>query len=469
MCLFRRRLLLLLLTSAIGAFTAQARTWTDLKGRTLEADLVSANAVTLTLRLLDGHTFELPLAQLSPVDRAFASASFTKPAAFDFEAFNTLIGLPLFTARDLWDEKPATVAARLRLPAEGQTPHFESYRTYPRSPLKLLGTQAYTVSLQASEGRITTLTAVFANRGDYPAFKSQDERTFVSKADLKAFDQTLKADFDTLNTALTQRLGPPSRETSNAGLDVGRRTLRWLIGPHALLITYDPEQMVGLKIIPADFVATARLADDQLRRILKSRITHRPNGDVILEQVPMISQGPKGYCVPATFERYLRYVGISADMYELAMTGGTDFGGGTSFQTMAQGIDRFVRRQVRRLDKVDLKLTATGLARYLDEGRPLIWGLYSTSEFNKFSNAHTAARAIVTDWPAWKKISTASSKKAALTPDINTGHACLIIGYNLTSNEIAFTDSWGPDFTERWIPADAAQKITQDEYWLIAW
>ena len=37
----------------------------------------------------------------------------------------------------------------------------------------------------------------------------------------------------------------------------------------------------------------------------------------------MVNQGPKGYCVPATFERVLRTMGIESDMYLLAMLGGT--------------------------------------------------------------------------------------------------------------------------------------------------
>ena len=56
-----------------------------------------------------------------------------------------------------------------------------------------------------------------------------------------------------------------------------------------------------------------------------------------------------------------------------------------------------------------------------------------------------------------------------ITPDAQTGHACLIIGYNKATNEIAITDSWGPRFTERWVLAEAAQKISQDEFWVLAW
>ncbi|GDY18595.1 hypothetical protein LBMAG55_19180 [Verrucomicrobiota bacterium] len=52
----------------------------------------------------------------------------------------------------------------------------------------------------------------------------------------------------------------------------------------------------------------------------------------------MVNQGPKGYCVPATWERVLRYMGIPADMYVLAMVGQSGAGGGTSLSTLAAGV-----------------------------------------------------------------------------------------------------------------------------------
>ena len=62
-----------------------------------------------------------------------------------------------------------------------------------------------------------------------------------------------------------------------------------------------------------------------------------PNGDVILKDIPMVNQGPKGYCVPATWERAMRYMGVPADMYVLAMAGQSGAGGGTSVVAIANG------------------------------------------------------------------------------------------------------------------------------------
>ena len=463
----------LLIVSLLLASSSAARIWTDTQGRTIEAEWVKSSATIVTLRRADGQVFALPLIGLSTADRNFVAQK--KPAApsctaakISFEEINTLLGLDLLADDNLWDDTPADIAARLKLSLESKTSSGESYRTYPRQPVTVLATPAYMLSLQAAEGCPTAVTIMFANRGDYPAFLGRDPRSFPSKAELKEFDQVLKTDFETLCTALTAKLGAPKSEMSVGGPDPHRRSLRWECGAQAFLASHDADQMVSLKIAPTDRTGARLLSDDQVRKMLRERIAKRPNGDVIIDQIPMVDQGPKGYCVPATFERYLRYVGIPSDMYELAAGGGTDFGGGSSFESMAASLDRYVRRQGRHLDKAPLKFSVSGVARYLDEGRPIVWGLYSTRAFNELSSSLTEARQATTDWTKWKK-TVASADIAALGPDRLSAHACLIIGYNRATNEIAFTDSWGPRFAERWVPLAAAQKISQDEFWVISW
>ena len=452
-----------------------ARTWTDAQGRTIEAEFIKSSGSIITIRRADGRIFELPSAGLSPADRDYivgltppVSGQSSTTAKVSFSDINTLFGVDLLANDNLWDDIPSDVAKRLNLPLEGKTPHFESYRAYPADkPIAVLGTRAYMIALQSTEGKITAVTFMFANRGDYPVFLGRDPRSFPSAKELKDFDRTLKIDFETLSTALTTRLGLPKSEMAVSSLDPRRHFLRWEYGAQAFVVSHDAEQMVSLKIVPTDRSGTHFLSEEQVRRMLKERLTKRPNGDIIIDQIPMVDQGPKGYCVPATFERYLRYVGVPADMYELAAVGGTEFGGGSSFEAMAASLDRYVRQQGRHLEKAAFPFSIDGVARYLNEGRPIIWGHFSTHAFNDLSNALTEARQTTTDWAQWKK-SAAKTDVSKLRPDSTSGHACLIIGYNRATNEIAFTDSWGPHYAERWVPIAAAQKISQDEFWVIS-
>jgi hypothetical protein len=475
----------------VCATALHARTWTDTQGRTLEADFIGATPTAVSVRSPDGRTLSLPRAQLSSADLAYvdqqagaqapAPQRIDKPAApptpaaketgsLDFNAFNALLGLPLLADETLWDDSPAEVARRLKLTVEGKNAHFEGFRAYPHPGREVLGAQALMISLQATEGRVTSMLLQFANRGDFPGFQHcVTDRSQPTAAELKAFEKTLKSDFTALSAGLTAKLGEPKRERALfGGLDSGRLSLRWEWQGLALLVSQDPGQMVLLKILPAGKATTARLGDDQVRRLLKERVARRAGGDVVLDQLPMVNQGPKGYWVPATFERYLRYAGIPADMYELAACGGNDFGGGTSFQAMVQGVANYVSRQGRGLERVSIQLNVGAVARFIDEGRPLIWGMYSTADYNTMANENSAARKKAGDPATWKPTPTAREIDK-LYPDPATAHACLIIGYNRTTKEIAVSDSWGPQFQERWIPAAAAQKVSQDEYWVLSW
>ena len=79
-----------------------------------------------------------------------------------------------------------------------------------------------------------------------------------------------------------------------------------------------------------------------LRRVHEANVEKRANGDLVILNIPMVDQGPKGYCVPATFERCMRYMEIPADMYLLAMAGNTGMGGGTVISTLVNAVQQEV-------------------------------------------------------------------------------------------------------------------------------
>ena len=43
----------------------------------------------------------------------------------------------------------------------------------------------------------------------------------------------------------------------------------------------------------------------------------------------------------------------------------------------------------------------------------------------------------------------------------------IIIGYNEDTNEIAFSDSWGERYKERWITIPEAGQISQQRFYVI--
>lgn len=218
----------------------------------------------------------------------------------------------------------------------------------------------------------------------------------------------------------------------------------------------------------ADSRGRSRVSDEDMRERLLSRVEKRPNGDVVLGDMPMVSQGPKGYCVPATWERVMRYMGVPADMYVLAMAGATTEGGGTSVEKLRSGASSAITAAGRRSSAATMKLKVADVARYIDRGLPIMWTMFSTDDYNKAAASRMAERKGMSDAKAWAEgLQQARKDARKFQPDKNSGHVCLIIGYNKDTRELCVSDSWGPGFKERWVTEEEAQAVSQNGFFVI--
>lgn len=458
--------LMVVMGSGVAWAQPELRAWTDVEGRRIEARWIATEGEAVRIRRADGQEFSVPLGRLSEADRAYAREQAERgaeaPGGVTPAALNAAFGVAVWGEGSLTAENPTAIAARLRLPVESDTADFESFRAYGDGSEKVLGAGVYTVAVRGAENAFEELTVMFANRGDSVP-KTGDERSR-----LRVLAEAMRADQVAVTERLDALLGPSRSEFLPGGVAGGETVRRWDWRDLALRLAYPKDQYVALRIVPADAGRTVFLADAEVRRRLAERVTRRENGDVILDRLPMVDQGPKGYCLPATFERYLRYVGIPADMYVLALAAQTGLSGGTYFRDIAQVVDRLASRHSRSLKAVPLKMTIPQLARHLDAGFPIVWGMTSTAEFNEATNAHTRARAAAAAaWAVWEAEQKAR-RPAELRRDPTRGHACLIVGYNRATGEIAVSDSWGPDYRERWIRIEAAAGVSLDEFWIIS-
>lgn len=390
--------------------------------------------------------------------------------------FNAACGAPLFADENLWDDDADSLAQRLKLPQESLTSGQSSYRLYPPPDALFLGARPFSISLLADDGKPSLVSLVFANKGDSVAGLAVgpgNRLVDVNRAELRGNRKAIEADARTLEQVLTDALGQPSSAKVGSGRETSEKVLRWDWKGHAFLLAAPRGEYVALRIMPsasADGSGKSRVPDSEMQTLLASRVEHRPNGDVVLRDIPMVDQGPKGYCVPATWERVMRYMGIPADMYVLAMAGGTQAGGGTSTADIAWAVKSAVTAAGRRMESPPVKLTPQGVARYIDEGLPVMWAMFSTDEFNTLADGHTQERKKMTDPESWSA-SLAGARKAAkkIRSDPEAGHVCMIIGYNDKTGELAVSDSWGPQFAERWVTAEEAQAVSQGRFYVIGY
>jgi hypothetical protein len=396
----------------------------------------------------------------------FALAAAVAGAAPGPEGMNALLGVPLWSDTSLWDDEASGVATRLRLPEQSRTARDSSYRAYPSASARIAGARPRSIALYAGPSSPEELSVVFSNKGDSLEF-------VVRSSDLRALQKQIRDEARQLADEFRSVLGEPVRDQVGEPGATRESVLRWNWEGHALLLSAPREEYVLLRIVPqarADGERAPRVPDSDLRKELRSRVESRPNGDVVIGSIPMVDQGPKGYCVPATWERVMRYVGIPADMSVLAMAGETRAGGGTTIDGIVKGAGRSIRAHGRRLAEQQGKPTLAAVKRHIDDGVPVIWPMFSGDAFNLRAEIRREARAAMTDPEAWKQeLRKQERALGRLRADVSAAHVCLIIGYNRLTGELAVSDSWGPEFAERWVTEEEALQVSQGGYLVITW
>ena len=401
---------------------------------------------------------------------ALSAPSLAKP---DFTAVNAAIGAPLFADGNLWDDNAEAVADRLGWPVESSTSTDSSYRDYPGESDRFLGARPRSKALYGEGGKVSGVSVVFANKGDEVMRKSRADTAAdrrERKGQIRDYKRDIQEERKVLREALTRLFGEPAADRFGQSRG-GESVLRWDWQGHSFLLSSPRDEYVLLRIVPvdaADSSGRSRVADAEMRSRLESRVERRPNGDVVLADIPMVSQGPKGYCVPATWERVMRYTGVPAEMYVLAMEGQTAEGGGTSLDKISAASKMAIVRAGRRLDTAAIKPEVRDVSAYIDRGLPLIWRMYSTPDFNAAAGRRVEPRRRMTDAEAWSRELEDDRRRAKdFREDPDSSHVCLIIGYNKASRELCVSDSWGPRFKERWVTEEEAQAVSGNGFYVI--
>ena len=177
----------------------------------------------------------------------------------------------------------------------------------------------------------------------------------------------------------------------------------------------------------------------------------------------MINQGSKGYCVPATVERVLRYYGITdLNMHQIADKANTGKGGGTSLNNVISALTPVCNATgLKKVLTGDVKLQT--VKRHIDRGCPLFWGMYTNPEYEEIRNQSRRERSRYTNPKEWLKVT-----RKFKAPSKGGAHMCLIIGYNEKTDEIAVTNSWGDhEIQPSWVPVKIARKVSQGKTFVL--
>lgn len=378
------------------------------------------------------------------------------------------VNVGLFGDGPIFEKNPGQLAGQLRLPKETETRYLSIYRSYSPSDIEFFGQRPTMVALYGNPDHVSEVNLMFLNDGDYfgadrvSTGTKKFRPTSESRREDRNFREALRDQEDLFMKNLTRMLGHPTDATMGMG-KARERVSRWDFGKVSLLLSVQENRYLALRVWPKSMADNRGLppglTDEKLREQCRANVVTRPNGDLIIEQIPMINQGPKGYCVPATYERVLRYLGMTADMYSLALIGKTERGSGTQLSQINDGINNILQRSGRQI-RSGIKLQSSDLKRWVGTGIPLLWEVSVLPEIEQLSAAMTASRKSAATAAEWKAELRRFPLQKSLRADPHRAHVRLIIGFNEATQEIAYSDSWGVEHAECWLPLSVARQIT---------
>jgi len=365
------------------------------------------------------------------------------------QLLNRLAGTPLCGDSELWQERPSAVIRRLNINCRADTMGAEQMFATKFSRI-LFGCRAEEIRLFASDGRLTRIDLFFANKGD-----NVDKK----RSNIGAFRRRLRTDHHALEKLLNDSVGRSQRAVL-ASSATSHQLPAWTIGRCALVIDYSPDEYLIMHLVPTGALGKRHdpvAAPAPVRRNFAKRVKRDDSGDVYIEGVPMVNQGQKGYCVPATVERLTRYFGVSGiDMHKLAERANTRSGGGTTVKGMLRSVHKLLAGsglQVRSAGR----LSKGTIADFVDRGLPLMWFHYSTPEFRKRIDHSLVSRGRATP-EGWRR---ELRRQRLIKRGTQGPHVALIIGYNKKSGEVAISNSWGEQHRIEWVRFADMEQISQ--------
>ena len=228
---------------------------------------------------------------------------------------------------------------------------------------------------------------------------------------------------------------------------------------------------------------------------IAANVVRRANGDVLIDNVPMVDQGQKGYCAVATAERVLRYYGINVDEHALAQMAGTSATMGTSTGAMVETVRKIgISQRLAKNEIYMTRITGSSFSKLLSDydklakkaGKEPLGPRFRNGDYRGFlSEADPAVYRTLRmkDSGSFSKFMSGIKRQIGLgiplfwgvvlgivpeegLPQANGGHMRLVIGYNEKTGEILYSDSWGMGHEEKRMKAADAWTITNNLFFL---
>lgn len=284
-----------------------------------------------------------------------------------------------------------------------------------------------------AEGKLNGISFSLYNRGD------------SGKIDATEFQRRLKLSGQKMSALLGVRPSPRKANPTQGLLAEG---WTWVSAKGMAVLEHNPEATQGeaeflrLKIAPR--TATGVFAASFQGRSSAVRLSELPknvvksaDGDVYIKGIPMVDQGPKGYCVVASAQRLFEYYGIPADQHQIAQVAGSDAEEGTGSHEMSAALGKIDYRFKTRF-KIHA-MAHEGALVTVNEREMTVGRDFSQDQFNKLIRSSIDSGIPI----LWSLVLGKYPEEPPISKQAAGGHMRMITGYNDETGRIIFSDSWG--------------------------
>ncbi len=322
------------------------------------------------------------------------------------------------------------------------------------------------MSFDPKKAVIQEISTTIYNKGDDGALTKQE------------FEARLKSSVDALNKAFGMDATAGKLKKNESG--VAGKCWEW-IGEHFAARLEASSTGSGRKYV-AEFIRLTVAPDKEglkrggakdaaHRADLKENVKHGDDGSVWIDGVPMVDQGEKGYCVPATVSRVFAYYGMDGvDQHALAALCKSS-NSGTSLDDMRKALRSICAPfhiRVKSWDWIKLQLIEKELSKKIsklghdvDAGSVPEWILEVVDKRPRLMNQgfNEIKRQIDAGIPVVWAVMLGIFPEQGL-PQSMGGHMRLIIGYNEQKKTIIYSDSWGAHHAKKEMPLSYACAMT---------
>ncbi len=303
--------------------------------------------------------------------------------------------------------------------------------------------------------------------------------------DKKEFEERVKAAMTALDSVCGVKAKKKNVAAKESGVKLKAWSWEWENGA-AMLEAHSTGR--GKKDFEAEFIRL-RMAKDLSglergsasdagsRRELTANVKRTDEGDVWIDNIPMVDQGEKGYCLPATVARIFSYYGMDGvDMHAMASMCDTVAGGGTTIQGMLEALEKIGSRFHVRVMTMKDKGKKPGPEEIVEsynklakrKGKPASRGFIGVADrdidnalafFDQeiLEESFPVKKAAMKKWfrPVYKSIDSGIPVLWGIP-----GHMRLIIGYNEAKGIIYYSDTWGAGHEKKKMSALNAYMLT---------